>query len=286
MREVRELADVAATPQSPQSTKTWYSAEHRQDSQNKMWSVICFCFVILTSVTNCQEDGLDYSEQDYSTKLQQFLLQKIKEAETWTGEEEFENLSEGKRGRQDLTDDDDEDDDDELPEIIDEDITDNEDSNEEEIEEAEEEDEGEDEGEDGEGEEEVVVVEETSEVTVLNTAPFLMSSLVSDLNADIVLQEVIGSDRLRMICKISGESEIFSNPTCLPQIYLVAGQTDCNSLTQVTTLIPQSSANGESLSGVLSQAACQRSRARGGKNNRGCDLVRVAGEMSGGLERE
>ena len=88
----------------------------------------------------------------------------------------------------------------------------------------------------GEGEETVVEEEESSEVIVLNTAPFLMSSLVSELSADIVLQEVTGSDRLRMICKVSlsGESEMFSDPACLPQIYLVAGQTDCNSLSQVT----------------------------------------------------
>ena len=79
------------------------------------WPAVSFCLLSLASLTNCQDQqaGLDYSEEDYSTKLQQFLLQKIKEAETWTGEEEFENLSEGKRGRQDLTDDDDEDDDDE-----------------------------------------------------------------------------------------------------------------------------------------------------------------------------
>jgi len=71
-------------------------------------------------------------------------------------------------------------------------------------------------------------------VTVLNAAPFLMSSLVAELSADIVLQEVTGSDLLTMVCRVSlnAESEMFSDPTCLPQIYLVAGQTDCNSLTQ------------------------------------------------------
>merc|ERR1719225_677754 len=47
-----------------------------------------------------------------------------------------------------------------------------------------------------------------------------------------------------MICKISGESEMFSNPTCLPQIYLVAGQTDCNSLTQEFSAKQLASVNG------------------------------------------
>ena len=194
-----------------------------------MWSLLFWlCFVALSSPANCQEADLDHSEQDYSTKLQQFLLQTLKEAETWAGEEEV------KRGRQDLTEEE-EDDDDELPEIIDEELTDNDDS-------IVEEEEGEEETEDqGEGEEAVEgsAVEETesSEEIVLNSAPFLMSSLVSELSADIVLQEVTGSDRLTMICKVSitGQSLMFSDPACLPQIYLVAGQTDCNSLTQVTT---------------------------------------------------
>ena len=194
-----------------------------------MWSGLCLSLVILSSVTNCQEADLDYSEKDYSTKLQQFLLQKLQEAETWAVEEELENLSDGKRGRQDLSDDE------ELPEIIDEDITDDDASNEEEgVEEADEEVVEETVEEAGE--------EESSEVIVLNTAPFLMSSLVSELSADIVLQEVTGSDRLTMTCKVSitGESEMFSDPSCLPQIYLVAGQTDCNSLTQVSLTSPHS----------------------------------------------
>ena len=185
------------------------------------WPAVSFCLLSLASLTNCQDQqaGLDYSEEDYSTKLQQFLLQKLQEAETFVGEE-------GKRGRQDL----DLDDDDELPEIIDADVIDNEDNNEEKEEAS---------GDPGEEEEEKE--EESEEVIVLNAAPFLMSSLVSELSADIVLQEVTGSDRLTMICRVSltSQSEIFSDQTCLPQIYLVAGQADCNSLTQVDS--PQSS---------------------------------------------
>ena len=105
---------------------------------------------------------------------------------------------------------------------------------------------------------------------VLNAAPFLMSSLVSELSADIVLQEVTGSDRLTMICRVSltSQSEIFSDQTCLPQIYLVAGQADCNSLTQVDSphLSPHLSCNISTLSGVFSKETCQRSRPWGGKN--------------------
>ena len=182
------------------------------------WPAVSFCLLSLASLTNCQDQqaGLDYSEEDYSTKLQQFLLQKLQEAETFVGEE-------GKRGRQDL----DLDDDDELPEIIDADVIDNEDNNEEK-----------EEASGDQGEEEEEKEEESEEVIVLNAAPFLMSSLVSELSADIVLQEVTGSDRLTMICRVSltSQSEIFSDQTCLPQIYLVAGQADCNSLTQVTVL--------------------------------------------------
>ena len=185
-----------------------------------MWSVLCLSLLTLASLTHCQdqEASLDYNEEDYSSKLQQFLLQRIKEAETFVEEE-------GKRGRQDLELDDD---DDELPEIIDEEITNNAESNEEKVEETVEASGDQGSG-SGSGE------EEESEVTVLNAAPFLMSSLVAELSADIVLQEVTGSDLLTMVCRVSlnAESEMFSDPTCLPQIYLVAGQTDCNSLTQV-----------------------------------------------------
>ena len=187
-----------------------------------MWSVLCLSLLTLASLTHCQdqEASLDYNEEDYSSKLQQFLLQRIKEAETFAEEE-------GKRGRQDLELDDD---DDELPEIIDEEITDNAESSEEKVEETVEASGDQGSG-SGSGE------EEESEVTVLNAAPFLMSSLVAELSADIVLQEVTGSDLLTMVCRVSlnAESEMFSDPTCLPQIYLVAGQTDCNSLTQVRT---------------------------------------------------
>merc|ERR1711874_220644 len=63
--------------------------------------------------SSAQDTDLDQAE-DYSARLQQFLLQKIKEAESWDEYEEIEN----KIGRQDLVDNDD----DEI-EIIDGEIT-------------------------------------------------------------------------------------------------------------------------------------------------------------------
>ena len=168
--------------------------------------------VLLTiSLLSCplaraQDTDLEVA-REYSTKLQQFLLQKIKEAETWDEYDEFEDLVQAKKGRQNYKEDDDE-----QSEIIDEDI---------------EEGSGDDEG---SGEE-----EGSGEVTVLNSAPFRMSSQESDLTTEIELQEVSGSDLLTMVCRVAVRegSDILSNSSCLPQIYLVSGEPDCNTLSQV-----------------------------------------------------
>ena len=179
----------------------------QRDSRNKMPESrvsVCVCLVVILSgpsLVAAQDTDLDQPEE-FSTKLQQFLLEKIKEAEIRDDYEEYEDLVQGNTGRLDLEEDN-------QPEIIDEDIT----------------------------EDEVVVEgsgeESEPEVIVLNTAPFRMSSVLSDLQADIELQEVSGSSLLNMVCRVtvSNQSDLFSQEKCLPQIYLVSGQ-DCNSLSQ------------------------------------------------------
>ena len=161
---------------------------------------------LLITWSSAQDTDLDQAE-DYSARLQQFLLQKIKEAESWDEYEEIEN----KIGRQDLVDNDD----DEI-EIIDGDIT-------EEVV-----DDGEDTTEDNDGE---ASGDAADEAVVLNSAPFRMSSLGSELNADIELQEVSGSPLLTMVCRVtvSEGSDLFSEESCTPQIYLVSGQ-NCDAL--------------------------------------------------------
>ena len=92
----------------------------QRDSRNKMPGSrvsVCLCLVVILSgpsLVQAQDTDLDQPEE-FSTKLQQFLLEKIKEAEIRDDYEEYEDLVQGNTGRQDLEEDD-------QPEIIDEDI--------------------------------------------------------------------------------------------------------------------------------------------------------------------
>ena len=71
-------------------------------SVSRVSLLLSLLVTLLVTWSSAQDTDLDQAE-DYSARLQQFLLQKIKEAESWDEYEEIEN----KIGRQDLVDNDD-----------------------------------------------------------------------------------------------------------------------------------------------------------------------------------
>ena len=130
---------------------------------------------------------------DYSTIFQQFLLQKIKEGDVWSNAD-YDNSEFPLRARQEDL---------EKATQIDEDLEDEDDDN---------------------------VTE-----TVINEAPYQMTSENGEISANIRLQQVFGSDLLTLLCRVTADddSDLFSDKNCLPEVYLVAGQSDCENLPQV-----------------------------------------------------
>jgi len=129
---------------------------------------------------------------DYSTIFQQFLLQKIKEGDVWSNAD-YDNSEFPLRARQEDL---------EKATQIDEDLEDEDDDN---------------------------VTE-----TVINEAPYQMTSENGEISANIRLQQVFGSDLLTLLCRVTADddSDLFSDKNCLPEVYLVAGQSDCENLPQ------------------------------------------------------
>ena len=203
--------------------------------------------VVITSVRG-QED----ESPDYSTIFQQFLLQKIREGESW---EDLENDSQYlTRARQEVLD---VDDDPDYVEIIEDDLPtsspasdDNEDVTE----------------------------------TILNSASYrLVATANSQVSASIQLQQKDNSNLLTLVCDIAAntDSELFKNDACVPEVYLVADQTNCNNLPQVNTFFYQTiNTFLRTTLGVFCQEVGVGAWSRVSKSRGGCHLVRAAGQMS------
>ena len=164
---------------------------------------ILFVLVINIAVITCQEEEEDQSP-DYSTIFQQFLLQKIREGESW---EDFDKDSHLTRARQDILDVGNETD----VQIIEDDINDFDVVDDDEA-------------------------ESVPEEVILNTETYRLSS--SELTARIDLQETNDSRLLNLVCDVTSVSEdLLLNDACVPEVYLVADQNNCNNLPQVNTAL-------------------------------------------------
>ena len=79
--------------------------------------------------------------------------------------------------------------------------------------------------------------EEEEAETILNKAPYLMTSVDGGPGVDINLLQMSGSDLLTLEARVTSSSEeegsLFRDNECVPEIYLVSGHTECRNLPEV-----------------------------------------------------
>jgi len=178
---------------------------HRVSASCKIFALIAFINISLVTKCSGQTDT-DTESPDYSAIFQQFLLQKIRDGEAWSNYDYESQFPQ--RARQEEIE---EEDSSSVNTIIDES---DEISSEESDEDAEEED----------------------AETILNKAPYQMTSVDGGPSVEINLLQMSGSDLLTLEARVTSsssseeEGSLFRDDECVPEIYLVSGHTECRNL--------------------------------------------------------
>merc|ERR1711971_1161266 len=171
---------------------------HRVSASCKIFALIAFINISLVTKCSGQTDT-DTESPDYSAIFQQFLLQKIRDGEAWSNYDYESQFPQ--RARQEEIE---EEDSSSVNMIIDESDED---------------------------------AEEEDAETILNKAPYQMTSVDGGPSVDINLLQMSGSDLLTLEARVTSSSSeeeeqgsLFRDDECVPEIYLVSGHTECRNL--------------------------------------------------------